>query len=86
MSKREEPSVKNLKEASSQPEKTRSQISLVFIVGFLVIIATTLMIGILVKDYSINDMKDLLLVISSILSSPLGFIIGYYFKSRSENL
>lgn len=86
MKKREEPSVKNLKEATNEPEKTRSQISLVFILGFLIIIAGTLMLGILIKDYSINDMKDLLLVISSILSSPLGFIIGYYFKSRSETL
>jgi hypothetical protein len=32
--------------------------------------------------YSVTDIKDILLAESGILSGPLGFIIGFYFKEE----
>ena len=32
----------------------------------------------------VADVKDMLVAISGVLSGPLGFIIGYYFKASKE--
>lgn len=65
-------------------EITRSQIALVYIVGFLLMILLALLIAFW-KNFDINAMKDILVTLSGILSGPLGFIIGYYFKTAHEN-
>lgn len=44
---------------------------------------TVLGIGVVTK-IELDGYKDLLLAVSGILSGPLGFIIGYYFKSNKE--
>lgn len=67
----------------SKREKTRSNIALIYVIAYLFIIAGALTVGYW-KGYSVNDHKDILLAISGILSGPLGFIIGYYFKASSE--
>ena len=64
-------------------EGTRSSIALFYVIGYLVIIAGVLIMA-AVKNYTINDNKDMLLAISGILSGPLGFIIGYYFKVANK--
>lgn len=64
-------------------EGTRSSIALFYVIGYLVIIAGVLIMS-AVKDYTIGDNKDMLLAISGILSGPLGFIIGYYFKAANK--
>lgn len=64
-------------------ESVRSTIALYYIIGFLVIITFGITIGIF-KDYTASDYKDLLIAISGVLSGPLGFIIGFYFKGSSE--
>lgn len=67
----------------SKRENTRSYIALFYVIAYLVIIAGALVVGYW-KGYSVNDHKDILLAISGILSGPLGFIIGYYFKASNE--
>ena len=64
-------------------EGTRSQIAQLYVSGFLVAIGIALLIG-YKKNFDLTGYKDLLLAISGVLSGPLGFIIGYYFKSSQD--
>lgn len=65
-------------------ESVRSQIALYYIVGFFLIIVLGLIIG-WCRNFEIKDYKDMMISISGILSGPLGFIIGFYFKDSSDN-
>ncbi len=67
-------------QSSGRKEKTRGAIAKWYVIGYLIIIAGMLAAGTL-KSYSVQDTKDILLAISGVLSGPLGFIIGYYFKA-----
>lgn len=72
-----------LKSAITRAEKredTRSKIALCYVVGYLGLVLVILIRGWWI---GIGDLKDLLVTISGILSGPLGFIVGYYFKSES---
>lgn len=64
-------------------EGTRSSIALFYVIGYLLIITIIIIIAAW-KNFTVNDNKDMLLAISGILSGPLGFIIGYYFKASNE--
>jgi hypothetical protein len=66
-----------------QKESTRSSIAVFFIKGFLFAVGGVLILG-TIKGYTVAENKDMLLAVSGILSGPLGFIIGYYFKSQEE--
>lgn len=68
---------------ANRREGTRSWIALTYVIGYLVIVFTVLMIGVF-THFELLGYKDLLLAVSGILSGPLGFIIGYYFKSNKE--
>jgi hypothetical protein len=61
-------------------EGTRSSIALTYVIGYLVLVLIILIRG---WWLGINDLKDLLVTISGILSGPLGFIVGYYFKAEA---
>lgn len=67
---------------ASRRENTRSRIALIYVIAYLAIIAGAIIIG-AIRDFTISEHKDILLAISGILSGPLGFIIGYYFKASS---
>lgn len=67
----------------SKREETRSHIALIYVIAYVAIIAGTISVG-MWKGFTIDDHRDILLAISGILSGPLGFIIGYYFKASSE--
>lgn len=69
---------------AGQRESIRSKIALYYIIGFFSIIIFGLIIG-LCRNFEIKDYKDILISISGILSGPLGFIIGFYFKDTSDN-
>lgn len=60
-------------------EDTRSKISKIFVLGYLGLILILLITTTFFK-LSSDSVKDFLLA----LSSPLGFVIGYYFKSAQE--
>ncbi len=60
-------------------EDTRSRIAMIYIWGYLAILAGLLFLSALTK-ITTDATKDFLLAIGS----PLGFIIGYYFKSTDK--
>lgn len=68
-------------------EKTRGTLALVFVIGFfIIIVAGFLLVAFAnsdLKDKAAN-LKDILLAISGILSGPLGFVVGYYFRKQDE--
>lgn len=65
-------------------EDTRSKIAFYYVLGFLFVILVCFVVA-GIEKLNINDMRDLLVTVSGILSGPLGFIIGYYFKSHSKD-
>ena len=65
-------------------EDTRSKIALYYVIGYLALVFCTLVLF-YVRTLEVNDLRDLLLALSGILSGPLGFIIGYYFKSHFQD-
>ncbi|HBH46873.1 MAG: hypothetical protein A2445_05660 [Candidatus Jacksonbacteria bacterium RIFOXYC2_FULL_44_29] len=67
----------------SKREETRSHIALIYVVAYVAIIAGAILLGTW-KHFTVDDHRDMLLAISGILSGPLGFIIGYYFKANRE--
>lgn len=67
----------------SKREITRSKIAYSFVIGFLIITASPLVAG-WIRGDQVKDIKDLMLTISGILSAPLGFIIGFYFKAGNK--
>lgn len=64
-------------------ESTRSKIALTYVICFFVTILIVFIIGYL-NCFKVDDYKDMLILVSGILSGPLGFIIGYYFKSSEK--
>lgn len=75
--------VKSSLARAEKREDTRSKIALYYVIGFLVLILAALALF-LVRNLLVSDLRDLLLALSGILSGPLGFIIGYYFKTHTE--
>lgn len=65
-------------------EDTRSKIALYYVMGFLFVICICFIVA-GIENFNVNDTRDLLVSVSGILSGPLGFIIGYYFKSHSKD-
>ncbi|WP_417799504.1 hypothetical protein [Tenacibaculum sp.] len=64
-------------------ESVRSYIALSFIIGFFIVIFFGLGIG-AYNYFDTKEYKDMLIAISGILSGPLGFIIGFYFKGSTD--
>lgn len=63
-------------------ESVRSTIALYYVLGYFLIITLSMVIG-WYLNYEVESFKDFLVTISGVLSGPLGFIIGYYFKESS---
>ena len=63
--------------------ETRKRIATTYVYSFLGIVGLTLAY-MLFRSYPTADIKDILLAESAILSGPLGFIIGFYFKEELE--
>lgn len=73
--------------------KTRSLIAITFVkwyfyllAGFLIFVVIynplVLWLG---KELLILNPKDMILVYTSAIGSPLGFVVGYYFKDSEKN-
>lgn len=71
------------KETSNPKESTRTYIAQLYVWSFFVVIGAVFVIGI-IKCFSVNEYKDMLVTVSGVLSGPLGFIVGYYFKASKE--
>lgn len=76
--------LKSLLSRAEKREGTRSQIALYYVLGFLFIICICFIVA-GIEGFNVNDTRDLLVSVSGILSGPLGFIIGYYFKSSPKD-
>ena len=66
---------------SEAGENTRKWIAYIYVFAYLIIIFVGLIVGLI--KFNVIETKDILLAISGVLSGPLGFIIGYYFKASS---
>ena len=78
------PSLGNFnKDQKKTPEDTRSVLATIYVLGFLIIIVGVLILS-FIKGFETSSVKDLLVTASGILSGPLGFIIGYYFKAQEK--
>jgi hypothetical protein len=71
---------------------TRSTIALCFVKGFFIIIGGVIVLVplynlIMIKSGYNNEvlsLRDILPLLSGIISGPLGFVIGHYFKSEGR--
>lgn len=85
------------KEKNFDPKKhkdeTRAKIAITFIYGFYGALATVFLLGGLAnmviilsdKNTPLADIKGLILTVSSIIGTPLGFVTGYYFKESERD-
>lgn len=74
----------NVPAIAIKKENARSQIAFLYVSSFLGIILVVFLYAV-IRALEINNIKDLLITVSGIMSGPLGFIIGYYFKSEDDN-
>ncbi len=69
---------------SEKQEYTRGRFSLIFIIGYFAILVMASIVSLLSEGNKSDNLKETLLTVSGILSIPLGFVIGYYFKKGKE--
>ena len=69
--------------SDTRKESTRTYIAQLYVWAFFFVIAVVFIIG-LIRSFSVDEFKDMLVTVSGVLSGPLGFIVGYYFKASKE--
>ena len=81
----DDPSVERMSAVyrAEKREDTRSRIALYYVLGFLFSILICFVIAGFQK-LTVSDTRDLIVSVSSVLSGPLGFIIGFYFKTSNN--
>lgn len=65
-------------------EDIRGKVATLFIIGFFIILVGVIIVAGISEGDKIGNLKDLLVTVSGILAVPLGFVIGYYFRSQEE--
>ncbi|MBN1331971.1 hypothetical protein JW978_03745 [Candidatus Dojkabacteria bacterium] len=65
-------------------EVTRSTFALIFLIGFIILMCLGMILGFFMEGDQLNNTQEVLLTISGILSGPLGFVVGYYFRKSEE--
>ncbi len=87
MKEEKEPSKSEVKQGESdgsdKRENTRSYIAQVYVWALFIVIGFVFIIGYL-KCFKVDEYKDMLVTVSGVLSGPLGFIVGYYFKASKD--
>lgn len=78
----DKPEVKQT-DSSDPKENTRSRIALIYVRAFFGVIVAVFTVGAF-SCFKVNEYKDMLITVSGVLSGPLGFIVGYYFKASKE--
>jgi len=76
--------VRDLNVIKVKREDTRGTLALVFLIGFFVILILGMLIGAVNEGDKVTSVTELLLTVSGILSGPLGFVVGYYFRSQEQ--
>lgn len=74
---------KDLNDGSNPTENTRSYIAKLYVWAFFIVIGVVFVVGV-IKCFEVKDYTDMLITVSGVLSGPLGFIVGYYFKASRE--
>lgn len=69
--------------SDTKKESTRTFIAQLYVWAFFIVIIVVFIIG-FIKSFTVNEYKDMLVTVSGVLSGPLGFIVGYYFKASKE--
>jgi len=69
--------------SDTRKESTRTYIAQLYVWAFFIVIAIVFVIGV-IKCFTVDEYKDMLVTVSGVLSGPLGFIVGYYFKASKE--
>ena len=69
--------------SDTRKESTRTYIAQLYAWAFFIVIGIVFVIG-LIKCFTVDEYKDMLITVSGVLSGPLGFIVGYYFKASKE--
>ena len=65
-------------------EAARERLAYVFVIGLFIIIIIAMILGFTSDQEHVQNIIDLVLAISGVLSGPLGFIVGYYYKKQEE--
>ncbi|MBU0976505.1 MAG: hypothetical protein ABIE03_02080 [Patescibacteria group bacterium] len=65
-------------------EATRERLAYVFVIGVFTLLLIGAIFGFASNKDQVKNITDLLLAFSGILSGPLGFIVGYYFKRQED--
>ncbi len=69
--------------SDTRKESTRTYIAQLYVWAFFIVIGAVFVVG-LIKCFTVDEYKDMLVTVSGVLSGPLGFIVGYYFKASKE--
>lgn len=71
-----------------QREDVRGRLAQFFIIGFFLVMILVVLLSVLTNkspEVSVVDsIKESVLTVSGVLSGPLGFIIGFYFRKLDE--
>lgn len=73
----------NPKGSSDPKETTRSTIAKIYVIAYFIVVVLVFITG-WCKCFEVDAYKDMLIAVSGVLSGPLGFIVGYYFKASKE--
>jgi len=69
-------------------EDTRGKLAKLFVIGFFIIFFIISLVSLFTPAAegrnSIDNLKESILTVSGVLSGPLGFIIGFYFRKGEE--
>lgn len=69
--------------SDARKETTRTYIAQLYVWAFFIVLGIVFVIG-AIKCFTVDEYKDMLVTVSGVLSGPLGFIVGYYFKASKE--
>ena len=69
--------------SDTRKESTRTYIAQLYVWAFFIVIGIVFVIG-LIKCFTVEEYKDMLFNVSGVLSGPICFIVGYYFKASKE--
>lgn len=65
-------------------EGTRGFFSIIFLGGFIFLLTLGMVLGFFMDGNQLDNTREILLTIAGILSGPMGFVVGYYFRRSEE--
>lgn len=65
-------------------EKNANKIAVYFVLGYFLFLFSILAIGYF-RQWEVDSFKEIFIATTALLSSPLSFILGYFFKNEINN-